>query len=121
MPAAVLVDDGNTDGLGDLISGACALELGYAIGTSNVRDSALKNNNVVWPFSLGLSGCKAARSAFVRVATIALRGVMAITLRPDHEQLFLDAVRNGGYETTDDAMDTALEMLRSQNEVACQP
>jgi predicted nucleic acid-binding protein len=24
--------------LGDLIIGACALELGYAIGTSNVRD-----------------------------------------------------------------------------------
>ncbi len=41
---------------------------------------------------------------------------MAITLRPDQEQLFLDAVRHGGFETTDDAMDTALEMLRSQNE-----
>jgi Arc/MetJ-type ribon-helix-helix transcriptional regulator len=41
---------------------------------------------------------------------------MAITLRPDHEQRFLDAVRAGGYETTDDAMDAALEMLLSQNE-----
>jgi Arc/MetJ-type ribon-helix-helix transcriptional regulator len=41
---------------------------------------------------------------------------MAITLRPDHEKRFLDAVRAGGYESTDDAMDTALEMLRSQNE-----
>jgi hypothetical protein len=41
---------------------------------------------------------------------------MAITLRPDHEQRFLDAVRTGGFETTDDAMDIALEMLRSQNE-----
>ena len=41
---------------------------------------------------------------------------MAITLRPDHEQRFLDAMRTGGFETTDDAMDTALEMLRSQNE-----
>jgi predicted nucleic acid-binding protein len=26
--------------LGDLIIGACALELGYAVGTSNVRDFA---------------------------------------------------------------------------------
>ena len=41
---------------------------------------------------------------------------MAITLRPDHEQRFLDAVEAGGFENTDDAMDTALEMLRSQNE-----
>ena len=41
---------------------------------------------------------------------------MAITLRPDHEQRFLDAVRAGGFESADDAMDTALEMLRSQNE-----
>jgi hypothetical protein len=41
---------------------------------------------------------------------------MAITLRPDQEQRFLDAVRSGGYERTDDAMDTALEMLRWQNE-----
>lgn len=41
---------------------------------------------------------------------------MAITLRPDQEQRFLDAVRAGGFQTTDDAMDTALEMLRSQNE-----
>ena len=41
---------------------------------------------------------------------------MAITLRPDHEQRFLDAVQAAGFESTDDAMDTALEMLRSQNE-----
>lgn len=41
---------------------------------------------------------------------------MAITLRPDHEQRFLDAVREGGFESADDAMDMALEMLRSQNE-----
>jgi Arc/MetJ-type ribon-helix-helix transcriptional regulator len=41
---------------------------------------------------------------------------MAITLRPDHEQRFLDAVKAGGFESADDAMDTALEMLRSQNE-----
>jgi hypothetical protein len=42
--------------------------------------------------------------------------LMPITLRPDHEQRFLDAVRDGGFESTDDAMDAALEMLRSQNE-----
>jgi hypothetical protein len=41
---------------------------------------------------------------------------MAITLRPEHEQLFLDAMRAGGFESTDDAMDTALEMLHSQSE-----
>jgi len=41
---------------------------------------------------------------------------MATILRPDHEKRFPDAVRAGGYESTDDAMDTALEMLRSQNE-----
>jgi Arc/MetJ-type ribon-helix-helix transcriptional regulator len=41
---------------------------------------------------------------------------MSIKLRPDHERRFLDAVRAGGFENPDDAMDTALEMLRSQNE-----
>ncbi|HUJ49783.1 MAG TPA: hypothetical protein VLW25_06275 [Bryobacteraceae bacterium] len=41
---------------------------------------------------------------------------MAITLRPEHEQRFLDAMRAGGFESADDAMDTALEMLRSQSE-----
>jgi len=41
---------------------------------------------------------------------------MSIKLRPDHERRFLDAVRAGGFESADDAMDTALEMLRSQNE-----
>ena len=41
---------------------------------------------------------------------------MSIKLRPDHERRFLDAVRAGGFESVDDAMDTALEMLRSQNE-----
>jgi Arc/MetJ-type ribon-helix-helix transcriptional regulator len=41
---------------------------------------------------------------------------MAITLRPDQERRFLDAVQSGGFESTDDAMDTALKMLRSQNE-----
>jgi Arc/MetJ-type ribon-helix-helix transcriptional regulator len=40
---------------------------------------------------------------------------MAITLRSDHEQRFLEAVREGGFETADDAMDAALEMLRAQN------
>jgi predicted nucleic acid-binding protein len=34
--------------LGDLIIGACALELGYAIGTSNIRDfSRIPGLNVV--------------------------------------------------------------------------
>ncbi len=39
---------------------------------------------------------------------------MSIKLRPDHERRFLDAVRAGGFESADDAMDTARELLRSQ-------
>lgn len=41
---------------------------------------------------------------------------MAITLRPEQEQLVRDLLRSGGYENAEDAIDSALEMLRSQNE-----
>jgi hypothetical protein len=41
---------------------------------------------------------------------------MAITLRSVHEQRFWDGVREGGFESADDAMDTALEMLRVQKD-----
>jgi antitoxin ParD1/3/4 len=41
---------------------------------------------------------------------------MTITLRPEQEQLVRDLLRTGGYENAEDAIDSALEMLRSQNE-----
>jgi antitoxin ParD1/3/4 len=41
---------------------------------------------------------------------------MTITLRPEQEQLVLDLLRSGGYENAEDAIGSALEMLRSQNE-----
>ena len=41
---------------------------------------------------------------------------MTITLRPEQEQLMRDLLLSGGYENAEDAIDSALEMLRSQNE-----
>ncbi|HTD43013.1 MAG TPA: hypothetical protein VK687_02485 [Bryobacteraceae bacterium] len=41
---------------------------------------------------------------------------MTITLRPEQEQLVRELLRSGGYENAADAIDSALEMLRSQNE-----
>ena len=41
---------------------------------------------------------------------------MAITLRPEQEQIVRELLLSGGYENADDAIDAALEMLRSQNE-----
>ena len=41
---------------------------------------------------------------------------MMITLRPEQEQLVRALLRSGGYENAEDAIDSALEMLRSQNE-----
>jgi antitoxin ParD1/3/4 len=41
---------------------------------------------------------------------------MTITLRPEQEQLVRDLLRSGGYENAEDTIDSALEMLRSQNE-----
>ena len=41
---------------------------------------------------------------------------MTITLRPEQEQLVLDIMRTGGYENAEEAIESALEMLGSQNE-----
>jgi Arc/MetJ-type ribon-helix-helix transcriptional regulator len=41
---------------------------------------------------------------------------MTITLRPEQEQLVRDLLRSRCYENAEDAIDSALEMLRSQNE-----
>ncbi len=39
---------------------------------------------------------------------------MTITLRPDQEQLMMDLMRTGGYADPNEAIASALEMLRSQ-------
>jgi Arc/MetJ-type ribon-helix-helix transcriptional regulator len=41
---------------------------------------------------------------------------MTITLRPEQEQLMMDLMRTGGYANPDEAIASALEMLRSENE-----
>jgi len=41
---------------------------------------------------------------------------MTITLRPGQEQLLLDILRTGGYESAAEAIGSALETLHSQNE-----
>lgn len=39
-----------------------------------------------------------------------------ITLRPEHEQLIAKAMQTGAYESPDDVIGSALEMLRSEDE-----
>jgi Arc/MetJ-type ribon-helix-helix transcriptional regulator len=39
---------------------------------------------------------------------------MTITLQPEQEQLVMDLMRTGGYANPDEAIASALEMLRSQ-------
>ena len=39
-----------------------------------------------------------------------------ITLRPEHEQLIAKAMQTGAYESPDDVIGRALEMLRSEDE-----
>jgi Arc/MetJ-type ribon-helix-helix transcriptional regulator len=41
---------------------------------------------------------------------------MAITLRPEHEQLIVNAMRTGAYQSSDDVISRALEMLHSEDE-----
>lgn len=41
---------------------------------------------------------------------------MTITIRPDHEELIVRAMQNGGYRDADDVIGRALEVLRSQDE-----
>jgi hypothetical protein len=41
---------------------------------------------------------------------------MPITIRRDHEQLIIEAMRNGSYQTPDEVIGRALEVLRSEDE-----
>ena len=41
---------------------------------------------------------------------------MTITLRPEHEHLIAEAMRTGAYQTPDDVIARALEMLHSEDE-----
>ena len=41
---------------------------------------------------------------------------MAITLRPEHEQLVSEALRSGVYRTPDEVIGRALEMLKLQDQ-----
>jgi hypothetical protein len=41
---------------------------------------------------------------------------MTITLRPEHEHLVAQAMRTGAYQTPDDVIGRALEMLHSEDE-----
>jgi Arc/MetJ-type ribon-helix-helix transcriptional regulator len=41
---------------------------------------------------------------------------MIITLRPEHEHLIAEAMRTGAYQTPDDVIARALEMLHSEDE-----
>src|SRR5580704_9993568 len=41
---------------------------------------------------------------------------MTITLRPEHEHLVAQAMRTGAYQTPDDVIGRALEMLHSEGE-----
>lgn len=41
---------------------------------------------------------------------------MTITLRPEHEKLITEAMRTGAYQTADEVIGRALEMLHSEDE-----
>lgn len=40
---------------------------------------------------------------------------MTITIRPEHERLIAEANRTGGYQSPDDVIGRALEVLRSED------
>ena len=42
---------------------------------------------------------------------------MTITLRPEHELLIAQAIQSGAYETPDEVIGRALEVLRSEDEL----
>lgn len=42
---------------------------------------------------------------------------MTITLRPEHEELIARAIQSGAYETPDQVIERALEVLRSENDL----
>ncbi|HEX4138579.1 MAG TPA: hypothetical protein VHY84_28470 [Bryobacteraceae bacterium] len=41
---------------------------------------------------------------------------MPFTIRPDHEQLIVQAIRTGSYQNPDEVIGRALEVLRSEDE-----
>jgi putative addiction module CopG family antidote len=41
---------------------------------------------------------------------------MTITLRPEHEALIAQAIQSGAYQTADQVVERALEVLRSEDE-----
>jgi putative addiction module CopG family antidote len=41
---------------------------------------------------------------------------MAITLRPEHEQLVAEAIQTGAYANSDEVIERALELLHSEEE-----
>ena len=41
---------------------------------------------------------------------------MTITIRPEDERTIVDAIRSGSYETPDDVIGRALQLLRSEDE-----
>ena len=41
---------------------------------------------------------------------------MTITIRPEHEHLIVQAIENGSYQSPDDLIARALEVLRSEDE-----
>jgi putative addiction module CopG family antidote len=41
---------------------------------------------------------------------------MSITLRPEHEKAIAEAIQSGAYETPDQVIERALEVLRSEDQ-----
>jgi antitoxin ParD1/3/4 len=50
------------------------------------------------------------------IATMASRGVMTITLRPEHERAIAQAIQSGAYQNPDEVIERALEVLRLEDE-----
>jgi Arc/MetJ-type ribon-helix-helix transcriptional regulator len=42
--------------------------------------------------------------------------IMAIAIRPEHEQMIVDAIQSGAYASPDDVIERALQALRSEDE-----
>jgi Arc/MetJ-type ribon-helix-helix transcriptional regulator len=47
---------------------------------------------------------------------MASRGVMTITLRPEHEKAIAQAIQSGAYQNPDEVIERALEVLRVEDE-----
>lgn len=46
---------------------------------------------------------------------MASRGVMTITLRPEHEKAIAEAIQSGAYQNPDEVIARALEVLRTED------